>query len=106
MLKWILIGLTGLLILAFWVLQTQEPTDLLLVAHEIVPIYESESDAVHLSASSTHRKLKPSERVQVLKCIDVKHYLIYKVRLSDGATGFINDGNYALERRGSPASCY
>lgn len=105
MLKWILMGVTGLLVLAFWVVEMREPTDLLLVAHEIVPIYESERDAVRSPASSTNRQLKPSERVQVIKCIDVKHYLIYKVRFSDGATGFINDGNYALERRGSPASC-
>lgn len=48
--------------------------------------------------------LAPQQKVQVLSCVDVKHYPIYEISL-DEEVGFVNEGNYVLLRNGKPAIC-
>ena len=48
-------------------------------------------------------QLSAGESVLVTKRVDVKHYLIYKVRLPDGRDGFVLDGEYTLMRDGKEA---
>lgn len=84
------LAIAGALMLA------KRPLDVFLVAREPVPIYESEA-ASRKPSTSTRRNLRVDERAAVVECIDVKHYLVYKVRLSDGSVGYINDGKYSLE---------
>ena len=79
------------------ILLSQRQTGLFLVARQPVPVYLTEA-AAKSPALASQRTLPISERVEVITCIDAKHYMIYQVRLSDGSIGFINDGQYVLER--------
>ena len=56
--------------------------DLFLVSYDIVPVYKTKSEAISSPTKNSFSKLLYNERVQVLKSVDVKHYQIYKVRLS------------------------
>lgn len=85
--------------------QEQIPADLYIVAQKNVPVYSFEKDAITLPSPKTGQKLVPYQRVQVIECIDVKHYLIYKIRMQNGKFGFINEGEYFLERNNKPAAC-
>jgi hypothetical protein len=50
-------------------------------------------------------KLSSGQSVPVAECVDVKHFLIYKVDLPDGRNGFVLDGHYSLMRNGKKAFC-
>ncbi|UTY58826.1 hypothetical protein [Massilia sp. erpn] len=75
------------------------PRNLYLVAHDVVPVFATELEAMR-SGSPVKQKLKADERRLIVECIDAKHYQIYKVRLIDGEIGFVNVGNYSIERSG------
>lgn len=100
--RWIflilLCGITGL----FFYMQQKPP--LYLMAKDIVPVFSSQEDAMTLPKERAWKNLEPQQKVQVLSCVDVKHYLIYKVSLN-GEVGFVNEGNYVLLRNGKPAIC-
>jgi hypothetical protein len=105
-LKWILIAaVTVCGIFVAVAFQPKRPVELYLTAREQVPLYDSVEGSLQLPAAAVRSRLTISERVQVLECIDVKHYLVYKVRRSDGAVGFVNDGHYDLQKAGKPATC-
>ena len=75
---------------------SQRQIGLTLVAEGPVAVYQTEV-ASKTPSLAPLRTLSISERVEVIQCIDAKHYMIYKVRFPDGSTGFINDGRYILE---------
>ena len=76
---------------------------LYLVAHDEVPVFDTEKEA--MTSHSPEMKLTPLQRVPVIECVDVKHYLIYKIRLQNGKEGYVNEGKYSLERDGKPSTC-
>jgi hypothetical protein len=78
---------------------------LMLVAKETVPVYATEDQAMTWPHPSAMTELSAGRSVPVTKCVDVKHYLIYKVHLPDGRDGFVLDGKYDLIRNGSQTSC-
>lgn len=80
-------------------------TNLSLVAQEPVSIYESVDSALAPPPQKIITKLQPQKSVDVIRCIDVKHYLIYEVRLHDGQVGFVNEGKYILLRNGKASAC-
>ncbi len=79
---------------------------LYLVARTDVAVYASATDAMGKPPVKPESSLAPAQRAEVVDCLDVKHYLIYKVRLADGRVGFVNVGEYSLERNGKPSSCF
>jgi hypothetical protein len=103
--RWIIIGLILTAIFGTIFYAHQKPQDLYLVAKNMVTVYMSENEAMAPVPSMTVFKIAPSERVEVIECIDVKHYMIYKIRMPDGRQGFVNDGEYSLERFDKPSSC-
>lgn len=82
------------LIAIVWVIY--KPTNSLLVTNNNVKVYKSLETALAKPPQKPMATLMTQERVEVIKNIDVKHYLIYKVRLLDGRIGFINEGEYIL----------
>ncbi|MCX2803352.1 hypothetical protein OQJ68_16360 [Microbulbifer thermotolerans] len=62
----------------------QQKPPLYLMAKEIVPVFSSQEDAMTLPKERAWKNLEPQQKVQVLSCVDVKHYLIYKVSLNGG----------------------
>jgi hypothetical protein len=68
-------------------------------------VYATEDDAMKSPRPPVLAQLSAGESVPVTKCVDVKHYLIYKVRLPDGRDGFVLDGEYSLMRDGKQVSC-
>lgn len=70
--------------------------NLILVANGVVNVYESVDVAMAPLPQEPIAKLVPQNRAEVIKTVDVKHYLIYKVRLSDGLVGFVTDGYYIV----------
>lgn len=99
--KWAIAALFAVVIIVSAVVymnQTQMP-DVYLVAHDAVPVYQSEGDAMSLPSSQVSLRLAPSQRVPVIERIDAKHYLIYEIRMPNGQRGFVNDGKYSLEKR-------
>lgn len=79
---------------------------LVLVAEETVYIYETQKKAMAWPSQKVIAKLSSGQSVPVAECVDVKHYLIYKVELPDGRNGFVLDGNYSLMRNGKKAFCH
>lgn len=71
---------------------------LFLVAEGFVPVYATVEDSLAILPVNSIMKLEPEQKVRVLKRIDVKHYQIYKISLSDGSVGYINEGKYELIR--------
>jgi hypothetical protein len=67
-----------------------------LLANGPVPVYKTQEDALSGNRSLASGMLSKGQKVLILKYIDVKHYQIYTVELSDGVTGFINDGDYSV----------
>jgi hypothetical protein len=61
-----------------------------------VPVYNTQEDALSGNRSLASGMLREGQHVLVLKCIDVKHYEIYKIRTADGSIKYVNDGNYSL----------
>ena len=76
---------------------------LTLVTKGTVPVYATQEDAMKSPAPPAIAQLSAGESVLVTKRVDVKHYLIYKVRLPDGRDGFVLDGEYTLMRDGKEA---
>lgn len=76
-----------------------------LMTNGVVPVYASLEQA---SSSLSHESiinLKADQTVEIIQCIDVKHYQLYKIRLPNGQVGFVNEGRYVLMRNGKPSSC-
>ena len=63
--------------------------DLILKADWPVPICTTTDAALFGKASSM---LSKGQQVPIRECIDIKHYQIYKVELSAGVIGYVNDG--------------
>ena len=78
---------------------------LMLVTEGAVPVFETKSDAMASSEPKPIAVLSVQQSVEVVKCVDVKHYFIYKVRLPDGRTGYVNVGDYVLQRDSKPYHC-
>jgi hypothetical protein len=76
-----------------------------LIAIDPVPVYSYQEEAMKNPAPNPRLYLMPGQQVEVAKCIDVKHYQIYKIKSPDGKPGFILDGNYRLEHNGKPSAC-
>ena len=102
---WLLImGVILLFSTVMWIRYFYKP-NLLLVAQDSVPVYESLDRAKAAPPQIIIARLQPYQSVEIIKCIDVKHYQIYKVRLPDGRLGFVNEGKYILIRNSKPSSC-
>ncbi|MCU7921042.1 MAG: hypothetical protein KZQ95_22185 [Candidatus Thiodiazotropha sp. (ex Epidulcina cf. delphinae)] len=102
---WLMImGLMLALVVAALMFHFSDPK-LMLVAESAVPIYAGVDEALASPPVGIIAELQPRQQVKVIRCVDVKHYLIYKVRLSDGQIGFVNDGKYTLLRDGKPSFC-
>jgi hypothetical protein len=78
---------------------------LVLVAKDDIPVYATQEDATKSPPPSPLARLASGQSVPVKKCVDVKHYFIYKVRLADGRDGFVLEGEYSLMRGDEEAFC-
>jgi hypothetical protein len=76
-----------------------------LLAQDPVPVYKSQEDALTGNRNMASGYVSKGEQVLVLKCIDVKHYQIYKVQLSNGVGGYVNEGDYLLLKAGKKSAC-
>ena len=79
------------------------PRGLTLVTKGKVPVFATQEDAMKSPSPPAITQLSAGESVPVTKRVDVKHYLIYKIRLPDGRDGFVLDGEYSLMRDGKEA---
>lgn len=78
-----------------------------LTAKESVPVFATVGESMSSSAPHPITALEQNQRVPVLQCVDVKVYLVYKIRLPDGKVGFVNSGKIDLtDRNGSLTSCF
>ncbi len=99
-----LIGIVIIFGIALFMTYILSPRGLMLVTKGTVPVYATEDDAINKPPKpSVIAQLSPDQSVPVTKCVDVKHYMIYKVRLPDGRDGFVLDGEYTLMRDGKKA---
>jgi hypothetical protein len=73
-----------------------KPDDVLLVTSDAVSVFATKQQSIAPSLGDRLAVLEPNARVQVLDCLDEGGYSIYKIRLSDGRTGFVNDGDFTL----------
>jgi hypothetical protein len=77
-----------------------------LVARDTVAVYATIEDAMASPLPKPIAELAPQQRVSILQCVDVKHYQLYRVRLPNDRTGYVNAGNYQLlDKAGAPSSC-
>jgi hypothetical protein len=74
-----------------------EPDDMALVTSDAVPVFATKQQAITPTLGNRLAVLEADARVPVLDCIDEGNYSIYRVRLSDGRTGFVSDGDYRLQ---------
>lgn len=65
-------------------------------ANDIVPVYKTSEDAMSPSLEGKISEIHAQQQVEVVRFVDMKHYQIYKVRLSDGIIGYVNVGDYTL----------
>jgi|SRR5580700_6588923 hypothetical protein len=80
--------------------------DVFVVASDTVPIFATRDQSLQPPSGNSLAVLQPGQSVLVVECIDLKQYQIYKVRLPDGRTGFVNAGHYTLRARsGTPTPC-
>lgn len=92
-------------IVLFWFYMSS-PRGLTLVTKGTVSVFATEDDAMNKSPQpSVIAQLSAGQSMPVIKCVDVKHYMIHKVRLPDGRDGFVLDGEYMLMRNGKQAFC-
>ena len=91
-----LIGAVIILGIILFMAYMWSPRGLTLVTKGTVPVYATQEDAMKSPSPPAIAQLSAGESVPVTKCVDVKHYLIYKVRLPDGRDGFVLDGEYSL----------
>lgn len=68
---------------------------LTLITQEDVYIVKELKDISSLN--NVLRILRKGERVEVLDCIDVKHYIIAKIRLPNNEDGYVAKGHFSLE---------
>ena len=78
---------------------------LILVALGEVNVYKTEGEALGLGEAKPVAKILIKQSVDVIKCVDVKHYLIYKVSFKDGRIGYVNEGEYVLKRDDELSYC-
>lgn len=76
-----------------------------LVAQNAVPVFATEKQAMTWPHPVPIAELSSGQTVPVTKCVDVKSYMIYKIRLPDGRDGFVLDGQYLVMRNGKRTSC-
>ena len=100
-----LIGAIFILGIIFFLSYMWSPRGLTLVTKGKVPVYATQEDAMKSPSPPAIAELLAGESVPVKKCVDVKHYMIYKVRLPYGRDGFILEGEYLLMRDGKQAFC-
>lgn len=100
-----LIGAVTVLGIILFIAYMRPPRGITLIAEGTVPVYATQEDAIKSPSPPTIAQLSAGERVPVTKCLDVKHYLIYKVRLPDGRDGYVLDGKYLLMKNGKPTCC-
>jgi len=80
--------------------------DVFLVTSEPVTVFATQEQSMEPVPGNSLAVLEPKQSVPVLDCVDVKHYQIYKIRMPDGRTGFVNAGHYTLrDKEGRPTSC-
>ena len=102
---WLMLtGMIVLLIVIALVFHFSDPK-LTLAVDSVVPVYVGIDAALASSPEGVIAELQPQQQVKVIRCVDVKHYFIYKVQLPDGRIGFVNDGKYTLLRKGKPYFC-
>jgi hypothetical protein len=90
-------GLIAITVLLMSCTRMGEPDDIHLVTSDSVSVFATKQESISPSVASPLAVLEPDARVPVLDCIDEGAYSIYKVRLSDGRSGFVNDGDYRLQ---------
>ena len=73
-----------------------QPNDVVLVTRDAVSVFTTRQESLAPSVGNRLAILEPDARVAVLDCLDEGGYSIYKIRLSDGRTGFVKDGDYTL----------
>lgn len=100
-----LIGAVIILGIILFMAYMWSPRGVTLVTKGTLLVYATQEDATKSPSPPAIAKLSAGESVPVTKCLDVKHYLIYKVRLRDGRDGFVLDGEYSLMRDGKEAFC-
>lgn len=81
------------------------PWGMVLIAKNNVLVFSTIEQAMARPNPIAMAVLPHGQRVSVVECIDVKSYMIYKVRLSGGHDGFVLDGDYVLMRNDKPAFC-
>lgn len=97
---------TAVIIMIFFFLSACfQERGLFLVANGVVPVYETPVKAMSDLPREKMNTLSSQQRVRVFKCIDVKHYQIYKIKCLDGNIGYVNEGDYVLLRNGKPSYC-
>jgi hypothetical protein len=79
---------------------------LTLVANNSVIVYASENDATTWPHVEGIAVLSKDQKLPILACIDIKSYLVYKVNLPDGRTGYILDGDYDLLKDDKKTDCF
>jgi hypothetical protein len=67
-----------------------------LVSHSKVYIVNGLDDIA--SSKNLIRILNEGERVEVLDCVDTKHYFVAKVRLPDRREGYVAQGSFIFGR--------
>jgi hypothetical protein len=50
------------------------------------------------SQTKTIAKLQPGQELPVLSCVDLKHYIVPEIGLSDGKRGYVLVGKFHLKR--------
>jgi hypothetical protein len=63
---------------------------------DTVSVFATKKDSITQSARTRLTILKADTTVPVITCIDVAGYSIYEIGLSDGKSGYVNDGDYRL----------
>lgn len=72
-----------------------------------MPVFATAGESMSSATVHPISELQQNQRVPVLRCVDVKVYLVYKIRLPDGKVGYVNDGKYDLtDKNGSLTSCF
>lgn len=75
------------------------------MAKGVVPVYATEGDAMKSPSPPVIAELTAGQSVPVMECVDVKHYIVYRVRLPNGREGFVLEGTYTIMRDGEQAYC-
>lgn len=79
---------------------------LTLVANNSVIVYASEEDAAKWPHVKGIAVLSKNQKLPILACVDIKSYLVYKVNLPDGRTGYVLDGDFDLFKDDKKTDCF